>query len=492
LGLQGIQNVAVLVVDNESFDVLAYVGNSQWSVAKDTGYAVDVIHRPRSSGSVLKPFLFAAMLQAGEILPTTLVADVPTQYAGYMPENFDRTYRGAVPAQDALARSLNVPAVRMLKRHGVARFYDFLEHAGMTTLIRSPEEYGLTLILGGAEATLWDLTGMYANLAAVARHTWPGAPAPQRKLKWLQREDNSTNRQSEIGPAAAWLTLNALLEVSRPGDESFWQNFASSRKIAWKTGTSFGHRDAWAIGTTSAHTVAVWVGNATGEGRSGLTGATAAAPVLFDIFNRLDRADWFPQPYLHMKEIEICRNDGYLPNGNCETESQWVPRDSHFDQLSPNNRLVHLDSNQRFRVHGECESPGSMVHRSWFMLSPRQEFYYRKHHAEYRSLPPFRRDCLQIASAQSSSGPMAFLYPNKGTRLYIPLDLAGKKGQTVFEAVHRRPEATLFWHLDNRYLGSTSTFHQQALDIEPGVHIVTVVDDKGYRLARRFEVLGRE
>ena len=492
LTLQGIGNAAVLLVDNRSFDVLAYVGNARWSVTNDTGYAVDIIHRPRSSGSILKPFLFAAMLQAGEILPTTLVADVPTQYAGYMPENFDRTYRGAVPAREALVRSLNVPAVRMLKRHGVARFYDFLEQAGMTTLMRPPEDYGLTLILGGAEATLWDLTGMYSNLAAIARHSKPGPPKALRRLRLLQTEDNTTDRLPDIGPAAAWLTLNALLEVARPGDEGFWQNFASSRKIAWKTGTSFGHRDAWAIGTTSEHTVAVWVGNATGEGRPGLTGATAAAPILFDIFNRLERAEWIPQPYLHMKEVETCRNDGYLANGHCETQLQWVPRDSHFGQLSPNNRLVHLDSEQRLRVHGECESPSRMTHRSWFVLSPKQEFYYRKRHADYRSLPSFRNDCQRVASVKGSSGPIAFIYPNVGTRLYIPMDLAEKRGRTVFEAVHRRPEATLFWHLDDRYLGSTSAFHQQALDITPGSHVVTVVDEKGNRLAHPFKVLGKE
>lgn len=168
LALQGIYNAAALVVDNESFEVLAYAGNAQWSVDNTRGYAVDIVRRPRSTGSILKPLLFASMLQAGEILPTTLVADVPTQYAGYIPENIDKLYRGAVPAQVALAQSLNVPAVRMLKEHGVNRFYDFLQHIGMSTLQRRPEEYGLTLILGGAEGTLWDITGMYANLAQLA------------------------------------------------------------------------------------------------------------------------------------------------------------------------------------------------------------------------------------------------------------------------------------------------------------------------------------
>ena len=148
LATTGIHNAAVLVIDNQSSEVLAYVGNSRWSVSPGSGYAIDLGHRPRSTGSILKPLLFARMLDAGEILPPTLVPDVPSQFAGYMPENYDRQFRGAVPARSALARSLNVPAVWMLRRHGVDRFYDFLQQMGMTTLHRQPRDYGLTLILG--------------------------------------------------------------------------------------------------------------------------------------------------------------------------------------------------------------------------------------------------------------------------------------------------------------------------------------------------------
>lgn len=489
LRTQGIHNVAALVIDNRSFEVLAYVGNSDWSVRDEHGYAVDIVRRPRSTGSILKPFLFAAMLQAGEILPTTLVADMPTQYAGYMPENFDHIYRGAVPAEVALARSLNVPAVRMLKRHGLGRFYDFLRQFGMGTLTRRPEDYGLTLILGGAEGTLWEVTAMYANLAGLARQREPGPAARYRRLTVLAGDDTVSGRRAEISPAAAWLTLKALLEVARPGAEGHWKNFASARKIAWKTGTSFGLRDGWAIGSTSKYTVGVWVGNASGEGRPGLTGGTTAAPILFDLFNRLGSADWFPPPRAHMKQVEVCRNDGYLANGACETETQWAPRDSHFDRVSPYNRLVHLDPSRAWQVHGRCESVSRMRHRGWFVLPPGQEFYYRRHHADYRPLPPVRKDCQAVAAGR---GPIDFLYPNAGTRLYIPMDLAERKGRTVFEAVHRDHKATLFWHLDDRYLGTTTIFHQQALDITPGPHVVTVVDQDGNRLSRRFEVLGKD
>lgn len=488
LAARDVRNAAAIVIDNRTFDVLAYVGNADRASTDRHGYAVDIVRRPRSTGSILKPLLYAAMLEAGEILPHMLVPDVPTQYAGYMPENFDRMYRGVVPADVALAQSLNVPAVRMLKQYGVQRFYHLLEHAGMTTLVRPPDDYGLTLILGGAEGTLWDISAQYANLAHIARQIYPGQPVTYRRLRVLDSDSAETNRAAEIGAASAWLTLRALLEVGRPGEEANWRSFATSKQIAWKTGTSWGLRDAWSIGNTSRFTVGVWVGNASGEGKPGLTGATAAAPLMFSLFGRLPTTEWFVEPTLQMKEVEVCRNDGYLANGACETRKELVPRGSHFDRLSPFNQRVHVTQDARYRVDSSCESIGRMREENWFVLPPGAEYFYRRQHANYRSLPPFRADCEGARTAAQT--PMEFLYPNAGTRLYIPIDLGTKKGRTVFEAVHRDANATLHWHLDDRYLGETRTYHQQAIDIAPGVHSITIVDEKGNRLSRRFEVLG--
>jgi penicillin-binding protein 1C len=194
LDKQAIHNAAVVVIDNVSFEVLAYVGNTPGPLSDDAGHAVDIVRRPRSTGSVLKPLLFAAMLQEGEILPNTLIPDLPTQYGGFMPENFDKTYRGAVPAQLALARSLNIPAVRMLNQHGVPRFHAYLKQSGMTTLTRTPDDYGLTLILGGAEGTLWDVSAMYANIADTAARGVPGVKSSHRSLKVLRSDGTITSR----------------------------------------------------------------------------------------------------------------------------------------------------------------------------------------------------------------------------------------------------------------------------------------------------------
>src|SRR5712671_5105033 len=242
LSKQDIRNVAAVVLDNRTFEVLAYVGNSQWSVKNELGYAVDIVQRPRSTGSILKPFLYAAMLESGELTPRMLLADVPTQFGGYMPENYDRAYRGAVPADVALAQSLNVPAVRLLKEFGVARFCAVLTQLGFTTVTRPPEEYGLSLVLGGAEGTLWDITQAHANLVHLARDGIAGKPASYRRAQLLLNERSTLTPAADIGPASAWLTLRALTEVARPGEESHWKNFTSSRAIAWKTGTSWGLR----------------------------------------------------------------------------------------------------------------------------------------------------------------------------------------------------------------------------------------------------------
>lgn len=492
LSLQDIHNAAAIVIDNENFNVIAYVGNSNSSNENKRGYAIDIIRRPRSTGSILKPFLFASMIQYGEIISKTLIADLPTQYSGYMPENFDHRYRGAVPARTALARSLNVPAVRMLKQHGVERFYDFLKHMGMTSLHRNATEYGLTLILGGAEGTLKDLSTMYTNLAYIAKQDHIDDKARYRRLNILRGQKNKPGNLTELNPATAWITLDALLEVNRPGNENYWKNFSSSQKIAWKTGTSYGLRDAWAIGNTRKYTVGVWVGNASGEGRPGLTGVSAAAPIMFEIFNKLESSSWFEKPLELMRPVKVCKDDGYLANDFCDAEIQWIPEESNFDQVTRYHKKIHFDKTQTWRVHSRCEPVSKMTHRNWFILPPGLEFYYKKNHSTYRSLPPYRKDCESLMAKQGRDSPIELLYPTIGTRLYIPVDLAEKKSRAVFEAVHRDNDATLYWHLNDEFIGSTQIFHQQALDIKPGIHRITLVDNQGNRLVRKLEVLGKE
>ena len=494
LRLQGIYNSAALIIDNRSFTVKAYVGNARDQQTGQEGYAIDLIQRPRSTGSTLKPLLFAHMIQAGEILPETLVADVPVRYAGFRPQNYDRQYRGAVRAKEALARSLNIPAANMLSQYGVGRFQDNLKSMGMSSLHRPPKNYGLTLILGGAEGTLWDITQLYANLARLA-----GLPRQERMNNWLkptllQQQKATALKPVSLSPASAWMSLQALLEVTRPGTDGYWKKFSSSQKIAWKTGTSFGQRDAWAIGVTPSYTVGVWVGNASGAGVAELTGVKTAAPVLFDIFNRLrassdNATDWFKKPQWAMKTIQLCKNDGYLAVNGCRSVSYDIPNGSFFDKVSPYHRRLHLDTTGRWQVHNRCEPVSKMQHRSWFILPPDQAYYYQQHHANYRNTPPFRPDCLSPGSVSSSSNPISVIYPTQGAQIYIPIKLDGKSGKVVFRAIHREPETRLFWHIDQQFMGSTQTFHQLAVWLKAGKHILTLVDEANYQQTRTFTIL---
>jgi penicillin-binding protein 1C len=212
-----------------------------------------------------------------------------------------------------------------------------------------------------------------------------------------------------------------------------------------------------------------------------------AAPLMFALFNTLPASPWFDLPVHALRRIETCDNDGYLATDACIAISTWMPRDSHFDALTPHNLRVNLDATGKQRVNSDCESPGNMLRTRWFVLPPAEEFYYRRVHAEYRPIPALRADC---GGVQPGGRPaLALLYPDANAQVLIPQELDGSRGRTVFEAIDRRREATIYWHLDDRYLGETHTFHQQSLDIDPGEHILTVVDDEGERVARRFQVI---
>jgi penicillin-binding protein 1C len=482
---QGIGNLAAVVIDNRTASVVAYVGNVGLDRRGNFGQNVDILQSPRSTGSILKPFLYAASLQEGGITPVTLIADTPVRFEGFKPENFDLRFRGAVPAVKALAWSLNVPAVRLLRDFGIPRFENRLRRWGMTTLVRTPDDYGLTLILGGAEGRLFEIASLYAKLAQLALEREGGG----REIRILRDEPEDASRMRDLGPGAAYLTLEALAEVNRPDEEGFWRNFSSSRWVAWKTGTSFGLRDAWAVGITPNYTVGVWAGNANGEGNPGLTGLQAAAPVLFTLIGSLDTGGVVSRPRRGLKTLQVCRDSGFLATSLCPSETVWVPEESHFDKMCVYHQMVHLDASGHFRVDSRCEPLDRMRHEPWFVLPPAQEYYYRVDHPEYRPLPPCRGDCGDGAQPGGGAQVMSLIYPQPDTSVFIPVDLDGRLGEVVFEAVHREDGATVHWHLDETYVASTRRFHQIAVRPEPGDHVLILVDGEGRRLERRFKVI---
>ncbi len=486
-------NAAALVLDVNTGKALAYIGNSK--SGNEHQEQVDIIRSSRSTGSILKPFLYAALLDEGKILPSTLMPDVPTLISGFAPKNFSKQYDGAVPADQALVRSLNIPTVYGLRDYRYEKFYDLLKRFGMTTLTRPADHYGLSLVLGGAEGTLWDITGMYASGARILDHYFERAG----KNRYTSSDVHAPLFLDEVpgghpvlesgtvcDAASLWITFETLKELYRPGEETGWKHFSSSKTIAWKTGTSFGFRDGWAIGVTPTFAVGVWVGNADGEGRPGLTGTEAAAPLLFDIFSILPGNEWFKKPMSELQEINVCAESGHRASMRCEQVNKVeVPGVGLATTICPYHQLVHLSIDGKFRVHGNCVSMTEMKTTTRFVLPPIQEYFYKAKNLSYRPLPPYRKDCADPASVTS----MDLVYPRAQAKIYLPVQLNEQAGSTVFEATHRNQTAVIFWHLDGQFIGYTVKTHRVSLSPFHGRHRLTLVDDSGETLERIFEVI---
>lgn len=489
LEVNQINNIAAIVIEVKTNNILAYVGNMCQNKVSNSP-AVDIVQAPRSTGSVIKPLLYALMLQEGKILPTTLVPDIPTKISGFNPNNYDETFNGAIPAKKALSRSLNVPVVRMLQTYGVEKFYNALKKLGMSTLNFHPDRYGLTLVVGGAEGKLSDLAGIYSGMARVLNHYnnsqkyYSGeyvSPSFTVPVNWGKQTDSP-----EIFDAGSiYLTFDALLEVNRPDEDANWKNLSSSRKIAWKTGTSYGFRDAWAIGTTPEYVVGVWVGNASGEGRPGLTGITAAAPLMFNIFSSLPATTWFKIPYDGLTQVAVCRESGFKAGRFCPVaDTVFSSRNATRTAVCPYHQLVHLSTDKKYRVSVNCADSSQMVSVPWFVLPPAQEWYYRKQNPFYKSMPPLKENC-----GNDDVTPMEIVYPADVYKIFIPRELDGSMGKFVLEVAHRNPKAILYWHVDDKYIAETHYFHQLAISPGPGWHKITIVDNEGNSLEKKFQVL---
>ena len=471
-----IRNLAILVIDLRENQVAAYCGNTGFGQSAE-GSQIDIIRAPRSTGSILKPFLYYAALEEGLILPHTLLPDVPVNINGFAPQNFSRQFEGAVPASEALARSLNIPAVHLLQQYGVPKFHELLRQAGLTTLHRPPSHYGLSLILGGAEATLWDVTSLYAKMG----RSLSGLPQTTPRLLASETAEGDGNF---FHPGGTWQVFNALTEVNRP-EEIDWKSIPSMRPVAWKTGTSYGFRDAWAVGVTPRYAVGVWVGNASGEGKPGLVGARTAGPVLFDVLGLLPAAPtWFERPDGVFVDAEVCRLSGHLKGRFClDADTVLILPAGRRTAPCPYHRPVVLSADGAYRLHQECADSEPTRSASWFALPPVWEWYYKQHHPEYRPLPPFKPGCGGDASQA-----MQFIYPTPGARITLPRQMDGTPGHLVARVACGQAGATLFWHLDDDYLGETRDFHEMALQPAPGRHSLTVVDGEGNTVSVTFHI----
>ncbi|WP_299891522.1 penicillin-binding protein 1C [uncultured Lacinutrix sp.] len=485
-----IYNISVLVLDVKTREVLTYIGNSPTD--KKHQKDVDIINKPRSTGSILKPFLYAAMLDTGDLLPDALVPDVPSQFGNYSPENYNKEFDGAVPASRALSRSLNVPAVRMLQQFGLDRFHHYLKDLKLKDVKYNANHYGLSLILGGAESNLWDLCKSYANLSSTLNHF------NETSSEYYTNEfseptfladktidfGKKSSEKTLFDAASIYLTYESLKDVNRPEGDDNWEFYDDSKQIAWKTGTSYGFRDAWAIGTTKDYVVGVWVGNADGEGRPGLVGVQTAAPILFDVFDLLPNSDWFSIPFDEMQEINICAKSGYRANENCkEVQQKRIQISGLKTKTCPYHKRIHLDQSGQYQVNSSCEDLTQVSHTSWFVLPPLMAYYYKSKNPFYKPLPQYREDCIG-----NSPTNMQFIYPKDEAVIFLPKDFDGQTNELILKVAHSKPETQLYWYIDKTFIGTTTNIHDIAIIPSEGKHLITVIDKYGNEIRKNITI----
>ena len=491
LATNQIHNAAAIIIEIESGETKAYIGNT--NNPGDHGHHVDIITSRRSPGSLLKPILYAAALDDGLITPTQLLPDIPLFYRGFAPKNFDKEYRGAVSANEALTSSLNVPFVHLLIEYGYEKFHQKLVQIGFNSFDQSAGHYGLSIILGGAETTLWEVANVYASMARahqnfLERPLNRGYSKSDYRSNYYLREDQNPEEtlasDGYIRIPSIDRTFKVLQEVKRPEEETGWEFFGSARPISWKTGTSYGFRDGWAVGLNGKYLVGVWTGNADGEGRAGLTGIKAAAPLLFQIFNLLGGDAEDTEGYGNQEMI--CSESGMLASEICGNITSFQLADYMTNGTRCTyHKYIHLNSDESHQVNSSCYSVSQMKKVSWFVLPPVQSWYYKKYHPAYKKLPPYLAQCV------TSGSKIIFdlIYPSKFTKVFIPLEQDGGKGKVIFEAAHEDDNSTLYWHLDNEFLGITNNKHQMGVTASTGFHTITLVDEIGNEIVRKFEVI---
>jgi len=476
----GVHNVAVLVMETSTGNVRAYVGSEDWDDTLLAGRNDGVV-AARSTGSLLKPFLYGLALQRGPWTTNSLLEDVPTWYGAFAPLNADQEYSGLVPLKDALARSLNVPAVRMLSEYGLNDFYWWLKGAGLGHLFRAPENYGLPLVIGGAEASLMEMVPLYAMLVRKGSR-------PMARL-W---EGTPVDSQNVLSAGAAWQAAEMLTAVKRPDIDEYFQWLDNQVPVAWKTGTSFGARDAWAIGTNAQWTIGVWVGNFTGGGIDGISGARSAAPLLFTLFNDLtvrSQPTWPDPPNQHLRGVEICSYSGDLATEDCpRKEMLLIPDGVRGMRVCSFHHRVVTDRAGRYAVCSRCWNVADTAWKVETILPAQAREILQRKGSEMPTVYPHNPNCQALHDGPS----FALVYPDEGARIFIPRDFDGKFQRMVAEASHPDPKARLHWFLDGKPLGSTVGQHRLALDLAEGTHELVVQDANAAYRRVKFQVARKE
>lgn len=471
----GIENGAVVIIENATRAVRAYVGSRDFFDRSIQGQ-VDGARAHRSPGSTLKPFVYALAMDRGLITETTLLEDVPVQYPDWSPSNFDGKFLGVVSARTALSQSLNVPAVRVAAKLEPDGLVDFMRRAGMSTFAQRGR-YGLAAVLGGCEVTLLELTNLYATLSQGGLHR------PMR----ITESEPMAEAVRLLSPSATYIISDILTDVQRPDLPDVWRDSVSIPRLAWKTGTSYGRRDAWSIGYNRRYTVGVWIGNFDGQGVPELVGAGAAAPLLFSLAQVLDGAmtdPWIERPESVVRR-SVCALSGAVASNSCP----HLVSELAIEDISPRATCemhVSLDvsDDDGRRLCSRCRHEHAS-HKEVHTLWPASVIPWLERAGIPVTAVPEHNAACEVGL--SGSGPVIHA-PMDGDEYVLRNGIPAEHQQIALLASAPSGSGAVFWFVDGQLLRKASTGESVMLDPVVGRHDLVAVDAEGRRARVRIRI----
>jgi penicillin-binding protein 1C len=463
-----INNLAVLVLNNHTMEVEAYIGSPDYTDNANAGQ-VDGVRAIRSPGSTLKPLVYALGIDQGKITPKTMIADVPSNFAGYNPDNFDKKFNGQVSIEKALSYSLNVPAVKVLHEAGLPVFVEKLKQARFEQIEKDQNKLGLSVILGGCGVTLEELTGLYASFAHEGRF---------RQLNYIlsatTTATDSLQSISIVSPEAAFMINEILTQATRPDLPNNYQSSYHLPKVAWKTGTSYGRRDAWSIGYNAKYTVGVWIGNATGEGVRELTGADIATPLLFNVFNSIDYNStnrWFAAPK-DLKFRLVCAESGLVPDDFCKHQiaDYFIPLVSTIQKCT-HLKEVPVEADEQISYCTSCLPQSGYKKKVYANLSPELIAYYENTGVAYQKIPPHNPACTRIFDSQAP----LIVSPANGQEYIMDRESA----ELMLSCQADNEVKTVYWYINDRLYTAAGAAEKVFFRPVAGPVKISCSDDKG-------------
>jgi penicillin-binding protein 1C len=462
-----ISNGSVVIIDNETRDVLAYIGSKNFFDATISGQ-VDGARGLRSPGSTLKPFVYAMALERGLIGVNSIIEDVPLRYPDWSPENFDGNFRGLVSAKQALILSLNIPPVRLAAQLEPDGLKPFLMRAGLTSFSEEGRDYGLSMVLGGCEVRLLELTNAYASLASLGEY---------RDLRVLKSQSVSKSRRI-LSKEASYLVSDILTDLTRPELADIWRETTSIGQLAWKTGTSYGRRDAWSIGYNRRYTVGVWIGNFDGRGAAELVGSYAAAPLLFRVFNLLpgvNADEWMAKPKTLVTR-RICALSGEPVSPHCDQHrSELAIATAKASKSCRLHVSYQVDDESGQRLCSRCRS-GRHYHDETHVVYPTNVTPWLKKAGFAVFAPPVHN--TQCDHGVSGDRPIIHK-PLDGDHFVIRNGIDPQHQEIAILASTEGGTGDVYWFLNGKLVSKVGSGETAMLPPTTGVHELMAVDSEG-------------